>query len=681
MADVTLPTLAKSASAATLGAFSGSAPPASPVAAEAMVRAASQAALKKLGSSELPRINGPGWVSVRFSPGDTGMYVSGMLVTWSSGDAWMKGVRAGWKIRVVDSQPVIEEDGAEYVLQKAAEGEAKYVIRFEKAHSKFGMGASVVDDDLLKEQIKLRLRRAFPFQGRIERAEHRGITYKQMERAVAFAEEECSAWKDTAPKNSKLAGQKLSMSFLTLQHVNAWMILPATEKQKCSFVELLTKQRQPPTWFVCHWWGDRVLDFMTCLMAHILTRRCTTDTNYWVAAYANRPHTFDFDISEDPTSTTCFKAIQAARFRVLMVLDVQGSAFSRIWCAFEQTMCLDRSDAPLDFSVCRNSKAQVLTHGLTQEEEDLETQHPGQGVRAKFAREADFPIEVLETGMQQELQKGEASQEEDRTRILNCLRGAPLDDVPAKDDPKYAETNMRLHSLLALATWVKVTGSKEATRAQCADFSSAIQADEWRSSLDMRLEGLSSEGMRLLAQGLPPNLEDIKLRLRGASISDKDLLALAENLPAQLKKISMDLRNCKEVSEGLPDAFTSRTKRPVIIDFDLLGTEARKFVQDCENPKKDMALAFGVNLCRRPSQTLQYQHQTVPAVPALTKALWAPRPEARCAAARALASFGEKALQALPELQRVLAEDTEVSVQKAAAAAIAKINGKEPAAA
>ena len=42
--------------------------------------------------------------------------------------------------------------------------------------------------------------------------------------------------------------------------------------------------------------------------------------------------------------------------------------------------------------------AELITHGLTEDEEKMETQRPGHGVRAKLAREANFPMEIAEAG-------------------------------------------------------------------------------------------------------------------------------------------------------------------------------------------------------------------------------------------------------------------------------------------
>ena len=49
------------------------------------------------------------------------------------------------------------------------------------------------------------------------------------------------------------------------------IIKPATAEQKCSYVELVAPAgttSQKPKWFVSHWWGEAVFDFITCLSQH-----------------------------------------------------------------------------------------------------------------------------------------------------------------------------------------------------------------------------------------------------------------------------------------------------------------------------------------------------------------------------------------------------------------------------
>jgi hypothetical protein len=664
MGDVKLPSLAHSASAGAVLQNSGDAPP------------------KKLG--KLPDL-----VTIKFQPGKIGLGVEGTLVTRSASCAWMKGVRAGWSIKAVAGQKVEETDGAEDLLLKAADGDERYEIHFQKGQSKFGIGSEEVSkEELQRQENRKLLRRTFHFLGHIDHVEHRGITLKQLERVQHFAEEWCHVWKDTAPpKVSKTSGRQLSMNFLNWHHLNCWMTLPATERKKCSFVELVASGRQVPTWFVIHWWGEPFMEFMECLKAHVKARRSATEESpYWICAYASRQHTNEGEIYEDPKTSSYYKAIQASKFHVLLVVDQQATAFSRIWCALEETAVLDRPHTDMDIAAFTNSKAHILTQGLTEDEQELDLARPGQGLRAKAVREVDFPLELVEAALTAELHKGEATNEEDRLRILNVVAGTDLERDPPAEHRSYVETSRRLQSLFASLLLLRGTYSrKERSATLCERISSALQGDLWRKAIDLNLEGLTTKGMELLAQSIPPNLQDLKLRLRNSTITNEDLHALAEMLPKQLKTVSLDLTNCKEINEkgknifaATVEALFAEADAKVAVDLSLANTEALQYIMECEQPKKDMVLALGVSFCLSEEEFGKHASRAVPAVPSLLKALATePKGHVRVATVRALASFGERAREAVPELERLLIEDTEAAVQKACAVALNKISGKE----
>lgn len=48
---------------------------------------------------------------------------------------------------------------------------------------------------------------------------------------------------------------------------NAKVINPVTKKWSCSYVEAVSIEieKQKPTWFVSHWWGEAILDFVKCV--------------------------------------------------------------------------------------------------------------------------------------------------------------------------------------------------------------------------------------------------------------------------------------------------------------------------------------------------------------------------------------------------------------------------------
>lgn len=57
-----------------------------------------------------------------------------------------------------------------------------------------------------------------------------------------------------------------------LYDIDAYVIRPSTAARKCSMVELMASEEQPPDYFVSHWWGEGVLDFLRCLRQHTRDR-------------------------------------------------------------------------------------------------------------------------------------------------------------------------------------------------------------------------------------------------------------------------------------------------------------------------------------------------------------------------------------------------------------------------
>ena len=152
-------------------------------------------------------------------------------------------------------------------------------------------------------------------------------------------------------------GRRLRIEWINLYHLASWLIRPATLKpihasDHCSMVELLCRCVQRPRWFVSHWWGEIIIDFVAVLERHTALRQLelTSDDVYWVCAYANRQHELSTAVPTDPKESSFYKAmlIAAEVGGVLLVLDdfvdhgdgvTTGPAtpFTRIWCAFEET--------------------------------------------------------------------------------------------------------------------------------------------------------------------------------------------------------------------------------------------------------------------------------------------------------------------------------------------------------
>ncbi|CAE6927585.1 unnamed protein product, partial [Symbiodinium sp. CCMP2456] len=178
----------------------------------------------------------------------------------------------------------------EEALTAAADQEKRYVVCFEKGQGKFGTEAKEKAEREKRQLTKLR--KEFRYQGRIEKAEHRGTTVSQLERVCACLEENCSAWTDHLPaKMSKTSGQPLRIDFLNFYHLSKYLLLPMTQSRKCAFVEMLASE-----------------------------------------------------ITENPTEAPFNKPMEVCKFKLLVVLDPEALS-TRL---YEMAMSLDSSGATLD---------------------------------------------------------------------------------------------------------------------------------------------------------------------------------------------------------------------------------------------------------------------------------------------------------------------------------------------
>ena len=84
--------------------------------------------------------------------------------------------------------------------------------------------------------------------------------------------------------------QPLHKDTINLYAVTDWIIKPFTAREACSFVELVVDEgtaEQIPQWFISHWWGEPVFDFIKAVMAHAKARGLEETAPYWVCAYAD----------------------------------------------------------------------------------------------------------------------------------------------------------------------------------------------------------------------------------------------------------------------------------------------------------------------------------------------------------------------------------------------------------
>ena len=128
----------------------------------------------------------------------------------------------------------------------------------------------------------------------IDKTEERGLLLKQLRKVYAHIERRLASdryWRAKPPGSKSLP--ITDPKAVTLYDAAKYVIKPATVQAQCSMVELMATASQLPTWFVSHWWGEAVAEFLACLTAHAKDWKLKkTDASYWICAvrFARRGH-------------------------------------------------------------------------------------------------------------------------------------------------------------------------------------------------------------------------------------------------------------------------------------------------------------------------------------------------------------------------------------------------------
>jgi hypothetical protein len=352
----------------------------------------------------------------------------------------------------------------------------------------------------------------------------RAITGAQLQRVCSHIRRRCKpeGWADKS-------GKQRTPGTVTLYDAARYVIKPATYVKQCSLVELIAFGEQVPLYFVSHWWGEPVLNFVKCLEQHAVDRKLGVDSPYWVCAYANNQWKLDDEIGGSLEESSFRKAMKLS-FGTVTVLDEGSITFSRIWCGYEIfTSLAGDSHKTYDVYTCPKQGAVGLVEGLSAGDKDA---------GAKQKRESGFPLERVRLDIQ--LQSAQASVEADRKAILNAIVGAAADAEPPDEHANYTLLNNMLAGRFAagMVRTVIARGKK------LDPYFTAIK-ESAATSLVIDLSNLikcTDKELQLLTAALPNSLESINLQLKGTKATEEGVTALFKhvcNLP-RMRRLESD---------------------------------------------------------------------------------------------------------------------------------------------
>ena len=181
-------------------------------------------------------------------------------------------------------------------------------------------------DDLLMTECSTSTHDQQPF-FRIGDLEQRGISLRQLRLVVSEMDKRCENEGWVSVIDAK-RGERLTPKTVTLYDLCDHMIVPDTCQRSCSYVELIADRKQPPDWYVSHWWGEYVHRLLDCLSTHAEDEGLGEDVVYWVCAFANRQHDqgeMGFTMLED---SPCMRVLRACKVSPCL-LAVRGHGRGR----------------------------------------------------------------------------------------------------------------------------------------------------------------------------------------------------------------------------------------------------------------------------------------------------------------------------------------------------------------
>jgi len=421
----------------------------------------------------------------------------------------------------------------------------------------------------------------------IEKTEWRAITLEQLGALISHIRRRCEleVWVSCNPKNPV----KLTPDTVNLYDAVHFVVSPATECRRCSYVELVADEVQKPNWFVSHWWGEVIVDFIKCLTEHSLRRGLDSRTgtfhrkdkqsgHYWVCAYANNQWDLGSDVTLDPAHSSFFKAIELSE-GVLQVIDREAVTYSRIWCRFENFVALTTfSDKLYDMStavewhdrhdiVVADHHASVLCdHRGDHNSSEANPPHGrGKGMATQdYTRiaQAAFPHRLAAMAMTCKLTDAQSSVEADRRSILNSICGHELSSEPPSEHEKFDQLDARLRGRFAASTWSKASSSKGDWG--FAEYPKAVNESSIQSLM-----------IQLGSQETSSN-----------KMSDGEISALGRAIPETLWQFKLELARCVQwkiadiatLSEGISRAVDLQEFVIRFIQGDPLSDEAVKLL-------------------------------------------------------------------------------------------------------
>ena len=245
--------------------------------------------------------------------------------------------------------------------------------------------------------------------------------------------------------------------------------------------------------------------------------------------------------------TSFYKALKLAEGAV-SILDVGGKCFTRVWCAYECFISLTQIDGlkyevytalehdSKNYTTMNNShprSAVGIVDGLGKSVGNQDTgDDVDEDTQDKAFRERYFPVALAQEAFALKLETAQASVETDRIKILNTIaeQTEDLAAEPLATHPRYDALNALLRGRFAV---VALRGLLDAGKS--IEQAAALVKGCARRKLELCFDGVEAfdaNAMHLIAQNLPPTLEELDMARGGLTADHLPALTSALSDPA-----------------------------------------------------------------------------------------------------------------------------------------------------
>lgn len=251
-------------------------------------------------------------------------------------------------------EPPVSKDAWDAAVREAFPDQAEVMLREEQGVSEFPQEFTVPDEGL-------------------KGPGHRAISVANLERVLEFFK----ALERKSP-DGKIVNRQCNPAYnpletspnyvpveeITMNYVNAYLVMPSTRFAGTSFASLVRKEGADirPHHFVSHNWKGSYQHFVESVLSHYkrfyegrADAPSKEDTYYWVCTFANNQHRVQEELGGKIDEGPFAVAISDAKARHGQVVAVQDDSkpnqytLSRVWCVFEMEFSL-LEQMPIVFS-------------------------------------------------------------------------------------------------------------------------------------------------------------------------------------------------------------------------------------------------------------------------------------------------------------------------------------------